>query len=658
MGALSASTWSLLALVILSILCFSNSTATATWQMEEALKEDGHALLAFKSALQDPQGVLRDWDLHQSPCLWPGVGCGRVGRDTRVVTLGVKSARLQGTISSRIGELSELGVLTIAGNKLSGPIPEELTNCRKLTTLDLRGNGLSGPLPAGIFSLLPNLRTLFLSDNHLSGHLQTLFSARNGQVKSVCKNLRVLDVARNRLTGRIPVEFGFCSELHALHLGSNYLVGRIPSQFGKLHNLRFLILENNVLDGSLPQELQHCTDLELLDVSANFLGGGIPSSYGQLRHLRDLRVASNRLTGPIPRGKWLQQAQRREHFEGNKGLCGSPLQSCEKETYFFRHWKTSTHKFWTKVMSALQRWEASPNKTGAIQSGALFGRTRRSMLASSLKAAPAPAPAPTRSSRRSNATRWGLGIALGLATGAVGAALLALTIHLVMLCCGRRPKRKGPVVFHKRISPNMLTFLENEDALASAELVGEGGNGKVYKVALGNGELVVAVKCVQKPISEEKDANDVTVQSNDARQIQAELETLGRVRHRNLVQLLAYVYRPESHLLVYEYMSKGSLHDVLQKMARGELTLSWPQRHHIMVGVAQGLAYLHKDSLGNPIIHRDLKPANILLDDSFEAKVADFGLAVILPDAASHATTDAIAGTIGYIAPEYHQTLR
>ena len=93
-------------------------------------------------------------------------------------------------------------------------------------------------------------------------------------------------------------------------------------------------------------------------------------------------------------------------------------------------------------------------------------------------------------------------------------------------------------------------------------------------------------------------------------------------------------------------------------MAIGNLTFSWPDRHCILRGVAQGLAYLHNESLGSSIVHRDLKPGNILLDEGYKAKLGDFGLAAIVPHKATHAFTNMVAGTIGFIAPEYHQTLR
>jgi serine/threonine protein kinase len=104
-------------------------------------------------------------------------------------------------------------------------------------------------------------------------------------------------------------------------------------------------------------------------------------------------------------------------------------------------------------------------------------------------------------------------------------------------------------------------------------------------------------------------------------------------------------------------MKNGSLQDMLTKVERGEAELDWLSRHKIALGVAAGLEYLHM-SHSPRIIHRDLKPANILLDDDMEARIADFGLAKAMPDAQTHISTSKVAGTVGYIAPEYHQIFK
>ncbi|GMP33965.1 hypothetical protein CsSME_00007052 [Camellia sinensis var. sinensis] len=187
-----------------------------------------------------------------------------------------------------------------------------------------------------------------------------------------------------------------------------------------------------------------------------------------------------------------------------------------------------------------------------------------------------------------------------------------------------------------------LAFLEKEDGVALLEVIGSGGCGVVYKAELpgSNGKLIAIKKIIQPP----KDAGDLMDEDSKflatkMRQIKSEIQAVGQIRRRNLLPLLAHV-----------------LQDILNQVSNGTRQLDWQARHKIAIGVASGLEYLHT-SHSPRIIHRDLKPANVLLDDDMEARIADFGLAKAVPDAHTHVTTSNVTGTVGYIAPEYHQTL-
>jgi serine/threonine protein kinase len=141
----------------------------------------------------------------------------------------------------------------------------------------------------------------------------------------------------------------------------------------------------------------------------------------------------------------------------------------------------------------------------------------------------------------------------------------------------------------------------------------------------------------------------------------SEVETLGRVRHGNIVKLLMCCNGEEFRFLVYEFMENGSLGDVLhsEKEHRAVSPLDWTTRFSIAVGAAQGLSYLHHDSVP-PIVHRDVKSNNILLDHEMKPRVADFGLAKPLKrednDGVSDVSMSCVAGSYGYIAPEYGYT--
>ncbi|KAF7034366.1 hypothetical protein CFC21_045389 [Triticum aestivum] len=167
--------------------------------------------------------------------------------------------------------------------------------------------------------------------------------------------------------------------------------------------------------------------------------------------------------------------------------------------------------------------------------------------------------------------------------------------------------------------------------------IGEGGFGDVFKGLLKNGKIV-AVKRLS------------VMQTSRAKEdFESEVKLISNVQHRNLVRLLGCSRKGSECLLVYEYMANSSLDKFLYGERRG--TLNWKQRFNIIVGMARGLAYLHQE-FHVCIIHRDIKSSNVLLDDDFQPKIADFGLARLLPDDHSHLSTR-FAGTLGYTAPEY-----
>ncbi|KAI5063785.1 hypothetical protein GOP47_0020455 [Adiantum capillus-veneris] len=171
---------------------------------------------------------------------------------------------------------------------------------------------------------------------------------------------------------------------------------------------------------------------------------------------------------------------------------------------------------------------------------------------------------------------------------------------------------------------------------SSANLLGEGGFGRVFKGILHNG-LHVAIKQLK------------VGGSQGDREFQAEVETISRVHHKHLASLVGYCTAGKQRLLVYQFVPNQTLEYHLH--CQNRQILNWPTRLKIALGAAQGLAYLHEDCQPR-IIHRDIKASNILLDDDFNALVSDFGLAKLTSEARSHITTR-VVGTFGYLAPEY-----
>jgi len=174
------------------------------------------------------------------------------------------------------------------------------------------------------------------------------------------------------------------------------------------------------------------------------------------------------------------------------------------------------------------------------------------------------------------------------------------------------------------------------NGFSAQNLLGEGGFGSVYKGCLADGREVAVKKL--------KDGG-----GQGEREFHAEVDIISRVHHRHLVSLVGYCISDDQRLLVYDFVPNNTLHYHLH--GRGVPVLEWPARVRIAAGSARGIAYLHEDCHPR-IIHRDIKSSNILLDNNFEALVADFGLARLAMDACTHVTTR-VMGTFGYLAPEY-----
>ncbi|XP_010919126.1 probable serine/threonine-protein kinase At1g01540 [Elaeis guineensis] len=176
---------------------------------------------------------------------------------------------------------------------------------------------------------------------------------------------------------------------------------------------------------------------------------------------------------------------------------------------------------------------------------------------------------------------------------------------------------------------------------AEENVIGEGGYGIVYRGLLAN-NTTVAVK------------NLLNNRGQAEKEFRVEVDTIGRIRHKNLVRLLGYCVEGAYRLLVYEYVDNGNLDQWLHGDVGVVSPLTWDIRMKIILGTAKGLAYLH-EGLEPKVVHRDVKSSNILLDQQWNPKVSDFGLAKLLCSERSYVTTR-VMGTFGYVAPEYAST--
>ncbi|XP_047945891.1 G-type lectin S-receptor-like serine/threonine-protein kinase LECRK3 [Salvia hispanica] len=220
---------------------------------------------------------------------------------------------------------------------------------------------------------------------------------------------------------------------------------------------------------------------------------------------------------------------------------------------------------------------------------------------------------------------------------------LALLISVIFVQKNRKNYNKisneDGANFVVGISLKVFTFEHLFEATNGfKEELGRGASGTVFKGILQNGQKMVAVKRLEKEFTQ----GEI--------EFQTELKTIGKMYHRNLVRLLGYCFNGHNKLLVFEYMSNGSLADILFTQ---EKRPNWEERMEIARDVSRGILYLHQEC-ETQIIHCDIKPQNILMDDNWRAKISDFGLAKLLKQDQTNTITG-IRGTKGYVAPEWFQ---
>ncbi|GKV14130.1 hypothetical protein SLEP1_g25043 [Rubroshorea leprosula] len=420
------------------------------------------------------------------------------------------------------------------------------------------------------------------------------------------QRVREINIPYMQLSGTISPSIGKLSRLQRLALHQNSLHGVIPNEIANCTELRALYLRANYLQGGIPSNIGNLSLLTILDLSSNSLKGAIPSSIGRLMHLRYLNLSTNFFSGEIPDFGILSTFGNMS-FIGNLDLCGRQV-----------HKLCRTAMGFPVVLPHAESDEAAvPKRSSHYIKGVLIG---------------------------------------AMSTMSLVLVLLLVFLWIYLLSKKERAAKKYTevkkqvhqestgtklITFHGDLPYPSCEIIEKLESLDEEDVVGSGGYGTVYRMVMNDcGTFAV------KRIDRSREGSDQV--------FERELEILGSIKHINLVNLRGYCRLPASKLLIYDYLAMGSLDDFLHDLKQRDKLLNWNARLKISLGSARGLAYLHHDCCPK-IVHRDIKSSNILLDENLEPHVSDFGLAKLLVDEDAHVTT-VVAGTFGYLAPEYLQS--
>ncbi|KAK6164391.1 hypothetical protein DH2020_001255 [Rehmannia glutinosa] len=570
--------------------------------------------------------------------------------------LDLAIANLSGSIPGELGKLKKLDTIFLYKNNFEGNIPPEIGNLTALQFLDLSDNLLSGEIQGEIADL-ENLQLLNLMCNHLSGSIPIgigklsqleVFELWNNTFwssaeRSWRKRAPVARYIVNSFSAKFETDSNDLSastSLSSIDLSKNHLRSSLPSSILSIPNLQNFLASGNDLFGEIPDQFQDCPGLSVLDLSSNHFTGNIPASiavrkisdsksakqpvkradpktdrryacigcFGSIKQFSDWRDSEN--FGNSPALEMLNVSYNRlegpslnamlrtinpDDLIGNPGLCGGFLPPCSQNSAF------------TSKQHGLQGKH--------VVSGLIIGISTLFVLVIAVFGA------------RSFYQRWRDGN-----------------------CFEERFDTGNGEWPWRLMAFQRLDFNSNDilNCIKESNVIGMGATGTVYKAEIQRLNTTVAVKKLwRSPTSDpEMGSSDYFV---------GEVNLLGRLRHRNVVRLLGFLHNDADSMIIYKYMQNGSLGEALHGKKGGNLLVDWVSRYNIAVGVAQGLAYLHHDC-HPPVIHRDVKSNNILLDANLEARIADFGLAKMMLK--KNETVSMVAGSYGYIAPEYGYTLK
>lgn len=527
------------------------------------------------------------------------------GRFSMLERFEVATNKFVGMLPDNLCYYGVLRSVAVLDNNLTGEIPESLGNCSSLEVFYVSGNQFSGKIPDGLWTSF-NLTQMTVSHNKFTGQLPDRISP----------NLSLLEIDNNNFSGKIPVGIFSWKNLQKFVASNNQFNGSIPEELTSLPLLETLQLDRNQFTGILPKNLITWTYLTILNLSRNHISGPIPAQLGSLPKLANLDLSENEFSGRIPNE--ISRLRLPSLNLSSNHLIGEIPDEYDNVAF---------------NSSFLNNTDLCSNNPSL---GIKICNSR-----------------PTR--RESNGASHKFKTTIIFVSLILFIFAILFSIYVILLY---RKRKQGLDSRWNLTSFQKLNFTESTilSNLTEENVIGSGGSGKVYRVPVNRSGEYVAVK---------KMGNNKKLDKRLENEFNSEVKVLSTIRHVNIVKLLCCISSENSKLIVYQYMENGSLDEWLHGNKRASnhsdsmrrMILDWPNRMQIAVGAARGLCYLHHES-SPPIIHHDVKSNNVLLDSEFNAKIADFGLARILEKVGDSNSVSVVAGSFGYLAPEYAHSTR
>ncbi|CAL0309099.1 unnamed protein product [Lupinus luteus] len=550
---------------------------------------DVEALQVLYNALNSPK-VLTGWKISDGdPCgeSWKGITC----EDSSVVSIELSGLGLNGTLGYLLSDLMSLRKLDLSDNKIHDIIPYQLPP--NLTSMNLARNNLSGNLPYS-FSAMTSLNYLNVSNNALSMTI--------GDIFQTLSDLGTLDLSLNSFSGDLPLSFASLSNISSLFLQNNQLTGSLVALVGL--PLDTLNVADNNFSGWIPHELSSIDNF-IYDGNSFADGPAPPSPPSTPPPPSGSHSSHHRSESGSHDKAW---GSSDEKSDGHKGLTkgaivGIVVGSVLVAALVLLALVFCIRKQKKKENGARTSSESLPHGITNVTPQVQEQRVKSTAAVADLKPPPA-----------ENAM-----------------------IGRVPIKSGSIRQMKSPITS----TPYTVASLQSATNSFSQEfIIGEGSLGRVYKADFTNGKIMAIKKIDKSALSLQEEDNFLEAISN-----------MSRLRHPNIVTLSGYCAEHGQRLLVYEYIGNGNLHDMLHFAEDSSKDLSWNARVRIALGTARALEYLHEVCLPS-IVHRNFKSANILLDEELNPHLSDCGLAALTPSTERQVSTQMV-GSFGYSAPEF-----